>query len=196
MVGHSVERASSAIVRRPNAQFSHLGFLVTDLELMIGFYTRVLGMVLTDRGPYYRGGEIAFMSRNPAEHHQIVLASGRAPGSPALINQISFAVDELEDLREFHKVVVAEKVRDLAPRNHGNTWSMYFLDPEGNRIELYTPSPWHVGQPYGRPLDLTAPADTICSQTLAMIREDPSFCLREEWSSGLKTRIEGGGAAR
>ena len=176
--------------RRPNAQFSHLGFLVSDLEMMIGFYTRVLGLVLTDRGPYYRGGEIAFLSRDPGEHHQIVLASGRPPGIPTIINQISFIVDELEDLRQFHAVVVAEKVRDLAPRNHGNAWSIYFLDPEGNRIELYTPSPWHVGQPCGRPLDLTAPAATIRSETLDMIRGDPSYCSREEWACGLKARIE------
>lgn len=33
----------------------------------------------------------------------------------------------------------------VAPRNHGNAWSIYFADPEGNRIELYTPSPWYVG---------------------------------------------------
>ena len=70
------DRAAGA-TRRPNAQFTHVGFMVTDLEGMIAFYTRVLGLVLTDRGPYYRGGEIVFLSRDHSEHHQVVFASGR-----------------------------------------------------------------------------------------------------------------------
>ena len=138
---------SSSVARRPTAQFTHLGFQVTDLEGMIAFYSRVIGLVLTDRGPYYRGGEIAFMSRNPREHHQVVLASGRSADTPTIINQLSFTVDSLEDLREFYAIVVAEGVKGLAPRNHGNAWSIYFEDPEGNRIELYAATPWHVGQP-------------------------------------------------
>ena len=181
--------------RRPNAQFSHFGFQVIDLEGMIAFYSRVIGLVLTDRGPYYRGGEIAFMSRNPSEHHQVVFASGRSPETPTIINQLSFTVDTLEELREFHAIVVAEGVKELAPRNHGNAWSIYFQDPEGNRIELYTHSPWYVSQPYGRPLDLTEPAELIRDKTLAMIRDDPTFCPREEWMSGLATRIESVAAA-
>ena len=163
---------------------------------MIDFYTRVIGLVLTDRGPYYRGGEIAFLSRDPAEHHQLVLASGRSPETDTIINQISFIVDDLEDLRAFHTALVAESVKELAPRNHGNAWSIYFHDPEGNRIELYAPTPWHVGQPYGRPLDLRLPAQTLRDETYEMIRGDASFQTREKWESGMKILIEGGGAAR
>ena len=194
--GSSLAGGAAGGLRRPNAQFTHLGFQVTDLEGMIAFYTGVIGLVVTDRGPYYRGGEIAFLSRNPAEHHQVVFASGRPPGMPTIINQLSFIVDDLEDLREFHRVVVEEKVKDLAPRNHGNAWSIYFVDPEGNRIELYTPSPWHVGQPYGRPLDLTAAADDIRKLTLDMIRNDPTFTTREAWEATMTARIRGGGVAR
>ena len=182
--------------RPPNAQLTHLGFQVIDLDRMIDFYTRVIGLVLTDRGPYYRGGEIAFLSRDPAEHHQLVLASGRSPETDTIINQISFIVDDLEDLRAFHTALVAESVKELAPRNHGNAWSIYFHDPEGNRIELYAPTPWHVGQPYGRPLDLRLPAQTLRDETYEMIRGDASFQTREKWESGMKILIEGGGAAR
>jgi len=182
--------------RPPNAQLTHVGFQVTNLEAMIDFYTRVMGLVLTDRGPYYRGGEIAFLSRNPAEHHQVVLASGRPPEMGTIINQLSFIVDDLDGLRTFYRTLVAEQVRELAPRNHGNAWSIYFHDPEGNRIELYTPTPWHVGQPYGKPLDLTLPAETLREATYEMIRHDPSFRDRESWQSEMKVFIENGGRAR
>lgn len=182
--------------RPPNAQLTHLGFQVIDLDRMIDFYTRVIGLVLTDRGPYYRGGEIAFLSRDPAEHHQVVLASGRSPEMGSIINQISFLVDDLEHLRVFYSLLLAECVKELAPRNHGNAWSIYFHDPEGNRIELYVPTPWHVGQPYGRPLDLTLPAQTLRKQTYEMILGDPSFQTREKWESEMKMLFDGGGAAR
>src|SRR6267378_7231575 len=77
----------------PDAQLAHVGLFVRDLEAMIAFYTRVLGLVVTDSGDYYMGGRIAFLSRNADEHHQIVMASGRAEGSPTTLNQLSFRVN-------------------------------------------------------------------------------------------------------
>ena len=45
---------------------------------MEDFYTRVLGLSVTDRATI-RGADVVFLSRNPDEHHQIVLVSGRDP---------------------------------------------------------------------------------------------------------------------
>jgi len=175
--------------RVPDAQLTHVGLYVRDLEGMIEFYSRVLGLVLTDSGDYYLGGRIAFLSRNPEEHHQIVMASGRPDDAPTTINQLSFRVKNLEDLRRFFTVLVAEQAKEIAPRNHGNAWSIYFSDPEDNRIELYTPFPWYVGQPYGKALDLTEPAEAIVARTEALIRDDPTACPREAWMAKLKTRL-------
>ncbi len=181
----------------PNAQLTHVGFLVRDMDRMIDFYVRTLGMVLTDRGPYYRtGGQIAFLSRNPYEHHQIVFADGRPEDMKTTINQVSFIVDDLEDLRQFYALLVEQKVAGMDPRNHGNAWTIYFMDPEGNRIELYTPSPWYVPQPYAQLLDLTESADTIRAKTLEMVRDDPSFCSQEAWSAALKAKIEAAGTVK
>jgi catechol 2,3-dioxygenase-like lactoylglutathione lyase family enzyme len=173
----------------PDAQLAHVGLFVRDLEAMIAFYCRVLGLVVTDSGDYYLGGRIAFLSRNPEEHHQVVMASGRPNGVPTTINQLSFRVKNLEDLKRFFTVLVAEQAKEIAPRNHGNAWSIYFSDPEDNRIELYTPSPWYVGQPYGKPLDLTEPVATIVAKTETLIRDDPTACPREAWMTKLKTRL-------
>ena len=87
---------------------------------------------------------MAFMSRDPREHHQIALATGRGD-MPTTINQVSFRLANLEDLRVWHRRLVELGVGPVDARNHGNAWSLYFLDPEGNRLELYTPSDWHVG---------------------------------------------------
>ena len=53
----------------------HVGLLVRDLDGMTKFYTEVLGFVLTDKGE-----RIRFLSRDPAQHHQVVFAPGR-PGA-------------------------------------------------------------------------------------------------------------------
>lgn len=178
------------MARPPNAQLSHIGFLVRDLEGMIDFYSRVLGLVVTDRGPYRMGGEIVFMSATPEEHHQIVLVSGRTDTQHAsIVNQISFHVDTLEDLRTFYAALVAEKVKEMAPRNHGNAWSVYFHDPEGNRLELYTPSPWYVAQPFGKELDLTEPVQTIMAKTEAMLRAEPTLATREAWAGRMAATL-------
>jgi catechol 2,3-dioxygenase len=109
------------------------------------------------------------------------------------INQLSFIVSGLEQLRTFHSLLVEHKVAGLEPRNHGNAWSIYFLDPEGNRIELYTVTPWHVAQPFGKPLDLTESAEAIMSKTWALVSADPTHCAREEWAEQLAQTITGAG---
>ena len=176
----------------PDAQLGHIGFTVRDLDNMISFYTRVLGMVVNDEGVSNRPGapRIAFLSRNAREHHQVALVSGRPDdGSRSMINQISFRVADLEALRTFHKLPVAEKVASLDPRDHGNAWSIYFMDPEGNRLEVYTDTPWYVTQPFGQPLDLTQPVGAIMAGTEAMVRADPSYCLLSEWSRRLAEKL-------
>ncbi len=174
----------------PDAQLAHFGFHVRDLDAMIAFYRQALGLIVTDIGNYYLGGKIAFLSRNPLEHHQIVLASGRTDdGSMKLINQISFKVASLEDLKAYHDWLVRLPVNDMNPRNHGNAWSIYFRDPEGNRIEIYTPSPWYVAQPFGDPLDLTKSAADIRELTQHRVKADPSAVPIEEWSARMKNRI-------
>ena len=176
----------------PNAQLGHIGFTVRNLDAMIEFYTRILGMVVNDEGVSNRPGapRIAFLSRDASEHHQIALVSGRPDdGSHSMINQISFRVANLEDLRTFHARLVADKVEALDPRNHGNAWSIYFMDPEGNRLEVYTATPWYVAQPFGHALDLTQPADKILAATEAMVRADPSHCPADEWSRRLAAKL-------
>ena len=65
---------------RPVASFSHFGIHVTDPARMEAFYTRVLGLLVADRGDLPGGATLVFLSRDPDEHHQMVLVSGRPPG--------------------------------------------------------------------------------------------------------------------
>lgn len=49
----------------PPVSFSHFGIYVTDLARMEDFYTRVLGLLVSDRGRLPGGPELIFLSRDP-----------------------------------------------------------------------------------------------------------------------------------
>jgi len=147
----------------PRMTFSHLGLYVWNMPTMVEFYSVVLGFSITDRANI-RGADVVFLSRSPDEHHQIVLVPGRAPGGPSNINQISFRVVSLTELRRLHVEVKAAGVAGINPTNHGGSWSIYFLDPEGNRIELSVPTPWYV-PPISIPLDMALSDEEIYKLT-------------------------------
>ena len=178
----------------PGFSFSHLGIFAADLALMEDFYTRVLGFTVTDRGDLdTRRGTVrlVFLSRDPREHHQIVLAGGRPaelPFNP--INQISFRMDDFAGLRQMHASLVAEKVADLAPVSHGNALSVYFMDPEGNRVERFIDTPWYVDQPLRIPLDMDLPDAALWAQVEAQARKLPGFKPVEEWRAVIARRMK------
>ena len=113
----------------------------------------------------------------------MVFADGRADGVPSTNNQLSFTVKSLDELRTMYHRVVAEGVENLLPRNHGNVWSVYFDDPEGNNIEVYLDSPFHIPQPFGEFLDFEKSDDEIVQITEARCRETEGFKPRSEWSA-------------
>ena len=174
----------------PEFSFSHMGIFVTDPARMEDFYTRVLGFAVTDRGPL-GSLSLVFLSRDPREHHQIVLASGRpASGGFNPINQMSFRMADFAGLREMHRRLEEEGVKDLAPVSHGNALSVYFKDPEGNRIELFVDTPWYVQQPLRIPMDMRLPDAEIWKWAEREARKQPGFKPVEEWRSELRGTLK------
>ena len=179
------------MTKLPEAELCHFGLYAHDLTKMVDFYTRAFGLVVTDRGRSGRGFDIAFLSGHPGEHHQLAIAAGRpAEATFSTINQVSFRVRNLDDLKRYFTWLTNERVRDMETRNHGNAWSIYFSDPEGNRMEVYSPTPWYVSQPFGQPLDLSEPADVILTKTETMVRQDPTSCPIEAWSADMRKKLD------
>ncbi|HEX7969587.1 MAG TPA: VOC family protein [Stellaceae bacterium] len=170
-------------------RFSHVGLFVMDMVRMVDFYSRVLGFAVTDRGKLGTA-TLTFLSRDPGAHHQIVLVEGRPEGLPdRIVNQVSFRVDTLAELLSFYQRIRSENPRELAPRTHGNAWSVYFRDPEGNRIEVFTDTEWHITQPVSEPIDLDRPAEEIRRETEAFCRARAGFRPMAEWRAEIARKI-------
>src|SRR6266850_3125601 len=170
----------------PAFSFSHMGMFVADLGRMRDFYTRVLGFTVTDTGELEtpRGRlQFVFLSRDPKEHYQIVLATGK-PEKLAFnpINQISFRMAEFSGLREMYRRVVDEQVKELHPVSHGNALSVYFHDPEGNRLELFVDTPWYCKQPMRIPMDMGLSDKDLWKWAEAEARKQPGFKPVADWS--------------
>ena len=120
----------------------HIGIYVRDLSRMVAFYRDVLGLQITKQN--WRLG-VVFLSADPeAVDHEIALIRGRPDAAdPHLINQISLRVGSLDDLRVFHRRLVAEGYRIDVVANHASAIGCYFFDPEGNRTEVF----WVTGRP-------------------------------------------------
>ena len=74
-------------------------------------------------------------SRPEEERHEFVLMKGRdVPEGSKMVQQISFYVDSLSDLKQFYSVFKEESIQIERTVSHGNAFGMYALDPEGNTI--------------------------------------------------------------
>jgi catechol 2,3-dioxygenase len=171
----------------PKMAFAHMGLYVTNMTRMVEFYTDVLGFCISDRATI-RGADLTFLTRDPNEHHQIVLVPGRDPKGSSTINQISFRVVTLQELRRLHAGLIERGVASPTAINHGGSWSIYFLDPEENRIDLFVQSPWYV-PPVSMPLDLTLSDNEIHRQTEAMVLAMPGHMDRSVWREQMRHRL-------
>lgn len=141
-------------------RLGHVGLYCHDLMTMRDFYARVLGLTITDED-LERG--ICFLSADPAaEHHELALVQAKEPGQKThQVQQVSFKVQSLDDVRAFYHRLQQEGLRIDRTVTHGIACSVYFYDPEDNRIELYYTTPYEIRQPLGEAIDLDKSDDEL-----------------------------------
>jgi catechol 2,3-dioxygenase len=144
---------------------SHVVLHVNDLEKMVSFYRDVLGLVKYREYP----GRMVFLTPDPKiEDHQLALTKGRE-GNAKIIAHIAWRVETPADVKEYYERFKALGVKidhcvSHAYEEMGNTVSCYFLDPEGNRLEIYALIPERDEKRINRPLDLDQTLDKIVAQ--------------------------------
>ena len=80
-------------------------------------------------------------------------------------------------------------VTDMRPMDHGNAWSLYFRDPEGNRLEVFCDTQWYIEQPCLEDLDLSLPADQIRAKSDAFCRNAPGFRPIAEYQAEIAAKM-------
>jgi catechol 2,3-dioxygenase-like lactoylglutathione lyase family enzyme len=122
-------------------KLAHVVFKTPRIVEMIDWYTTVLDAVVV-----FADKRIAFLTYDQ-EHHRIALIKVprplRIPGAVWKVHRKFFGVDHiaftyegLADLIATHRRLADAGIEPVWCINHGPTTSMYYEDPDGNRIEL------------------------------------------------------------
>jgi len=113
---------------------------VADLDRSTAFYRDVLGFRIAERDPEHGG---VFMTLGD-DFHTIDLfphpdpASADSPTRPHVgVAHIAFQVASFDDLRDAYATLQKHGVAIDRAMDHVNQRSIYFADPDGNRLEIY-----------------------------------------------------------
>jgi len=131
MSGNSTNGGSKRIVP---SKFAHAVLRTNKFKQMVDWYTTVL---LADI--VYENEMLAFMTYDD-EHHRLAIAAfpglnDRAPHSVGL-DHLAYTYSSLGDLVATYERLKAAGITPVVPINHGLTTSMYYRDPDGNKVEL------------------------------------------------------------
>ncbi len=142
---------------------SHVGVFVKDLKQMTEFYCDTLGLTESHRN----GDRMVFLTADlEKEDHEVVLVDGR-DGDAKIIQQLSFRVKDVEDVRGFYQTFKGMGIEIQQTVSHGAGVTCYFYDPEGNRIEVFADIEMPNGRGYSGPIDLEKSKEELVAQIVA-----------------------------
>jgi catechol-2,3-dioxygenase len=115
-------------------KLAHIVRRTARFEEMLAWYQTFLGATVV-----HSDGMLAFLTYDD-EHHRIAIAGipglADAPPHAAGTDHVAFTHADLGDLLYTYVRLKAEGITPYWCINHGPTTSMYYKDPDGNRIEL------------------------------------------------------------
>ena len=114
----------------------HVTFKTRRLDEMIDWYGKVVGMV-----PNFRDSVAAWMTNDEANHRVALLGVPGVEDDPARIphagmHHSAFEYSNLDQLLETYERLKADGIIPHAALDHGLTTSFYYVDPDGNSVEL------------------------------------------------------------
>ena len=114
----------------------HVTFKTKRLDEMIDWYGKVVGMV-----PNFRDSVAAWMTNDEANHRVALLGIPGVEDDPTRIphagmHHSAFEYGNLDQLLETYERLKADGIIPHAALDHGLTTSFYYVDPDGNSVEL------------------------------------------------------------
>jgi catechol 2,3-dioxygenase len=128
----------------PTKRINHVVFNVHDLDEAVKFYTEVVGMKLIRR---FDDRKMAFVSFGDRHHDIGLFQVGGTPehdrqwhGFNHLAMEYEGGPEILDDLHQ-RLIEKGAKLDNLEGHAGGRHKSVYFFDPDGNRLEFYWENP-------------------------------------------------------
>jgi len=118
----------------------HVLVRVLDVERSKKFYSSILGFQVMEEDPEHGG---VFMALEGQAHtldlFPIKDAEGAEPQTPGRVgvHHVAFRVDSDEALRQAYWSLEEHGVTVVRAIDHVSQRSIYFDDPDGNRLEIY-----------------------------------------------------------
>jgi catechol 2,3-dioxygenase len=118
-------------------KLGHIVLNVRDAAKSRDFYTRTLGLRISHED-LKQGAVFLSFGR---EHHELALfqmATGEPPeASQPGLHHMAWQLGSFEELQAAYRDLLAMGVPVESTVEHNVTRSVYFRDPDGNRVELY-----------------------------------------------------------
>lgn len=122
------------------AKFAHIVYMTRRFDEMIAWYRDVFEASVAYQNPVF-----AFMTYDD-EHHRFAFANldllrpnadaDRDARGEVGMNHVAYTYATAGDLLRTYKRLKAVGIAPYWPIHHGMTLSLYYKDPDGNRIEL------------------------------------------------------------
>ncbi len=114
--------------------FAHAVFATPNYDAMIAWYCQVLNARVVAGGPM-----LSFLTFD-AEHHRLAFINrpklAERDGKQAGLDHLAYTVADLGTLLNTYARLKKAGILPVWPVNHGLTTSLYYQDPDGNRVEL------------------------------------------------------------
>ena len=115
-------------------KFEHAVLRTTELGPMLDWYLTVLQAEVT-----FANASIAFLSYDEQNHRVALVARpGTVPRQPnsAGLDHLAFTYADEGELVATYERLKGESIAPSRSIDHGSSTSLYYLDPDGNQIEL------------------------------------------------------------
>ncbi len=116
-------------------RFAHYVLRSRDMAASVQWYETVLGMEIVHQNP-----ALTFLTYDD-EHHRLALVQIDCDGQPVDkrlpgLDHVAYTLADLGALLGQYKRLKAHDILPVWPINHGLTTSLYYEDPDGNRVEF------------------------------------------------------------